>query len=85
MVSAQRPAAACRRRCSWHTRTCLLEVAPLSRTAGGFGAIAPVSKAARTLADLEAVVGTLYIAVVLARLVSLQITHAGADVSRRTG
>jgi hypothetical protein len=53
-------------------------------TTVGFGAISPVSKVARTLADLEALVGQLYVAFVLARLVSLQITHAGTGESRGT-
>jgi hypothetical protein len=53
-------------------------------TTVGFGAISPASKVARTLADLEALVGQLYVAVVLARLVSLEITHAGAGASRGT-
>jgi hypothetical protein len=54
-------------------------------TTVGFGAISPASKVARTLADLEALVGQLYVAVVLARLVSLQITHAGPGAARRAG
>ena len=48
-------------------------------TTVGYGAISPVSNVARTLADLEALTGQLYVAVVIARLVSLQITHAGRD------
>ena len=40
-------------------------------TTVGFGDIAPVSRAARSLAILEALVGQLYPAVILARLVSL--------------
>jgi hypothetical protein len=37
----------------------------------GYGDITPVSKGARMLASLEAVTGTLYIAILIARLVSL--------------
>ena len=41
-------------------------------TTVGYGDIAPVARSARTLAILEALVGQLYPAVILARLVSLQ-------------
>ena len=39
----------------------------------GYGEITPVSSAARTLAWLEAVVGQLYVAILVARLVALEI------------
>jgi hypothetical protein len=48
-------------------------------TTVGYGAISPVSKLARALSDIEAVLAQLYLAVILARLVSLQITDAGRD------
>jgi len=48
-------------------------------TTVGYGAISPVSRAARALSDIEAIIAQLYLAVILARLVSLQITHAGDD------
>jgi hypothetical protein len=37
----------------------------------GYGDITPVSRAARMLASLEAVTGTLYIAILIARLVAI--------------
>jgi hypothetical protein len=42
----------------------------------GYGDIAPVSRAARSLATLEAVLGQIYIAVMVARLVGLYIVGA---------
>ncbi|MEE8452822.1 MAG: potassium channel family protein [Thermoguttaceae bacterium] len=42
----------------------------------GYGDITPVSPAARTLASFEAIVGQLYLAVMIARLVGLHIVHA---------
>ncbi len=42
----------------------------------GYGDILPRSDDARTLAMVEAVVGQLYVAVLLARLVSLEVTHS---------
>jgi hypothetical protein len=44
-------------------------------TTVGYGDIAPRTSTARSLADLEAVIAQLFLAVVLARLVSLQITR----------
>ncbi len=41
----------------------------------GYGDMAPVSTFARTLAWVEAVFGQLYLAVTIARLVSLEVTH----------
>lgn len=45
----------------------------------GYGDIVPVSKAARAMASLEAVVGQVYLAVLVARLVGLHTTQARAD------
>ena len=45
----------------------------------GYGDIAPVSSVARMLAMLEAITGTLYMAVLIARLVSL---HSSAPASK---
>lgn len=42
----------------------------------GFGDITPVSNVARMLASMESMVGTLYVAVFVARLVSLYSTSA---------
>jgi hypothetical protein len=51
-------------------------------TLGGFayGDIIPVSNGARTLAMMEATTGTLYMAVLIARLVSLQLA---AELERK--
>ena len=48
-------------------------------TTVGYGAISPVSRVARALSDVEAILAQLYLAIVLARLVALEITHAGRD------
>lgn len=42
----------------------------------GYGDIVPVSPSARSLATLEALTGQLYLTVLVARLVGLQITHS---------
>jgi hypothetical protein len=47
----------------------------------GFGDVTPTTVPARTLVWVEALVGQLYLAVLVARLVSLQITHAGSPTS----
>ena len=41
----------------------------------GYGDVTPVGSAARTLALLEALVGQLFLAILVARLVALQIAH----------
>jgi hypothetical protein len=43
----------------------------------GYGDITPVSRVARSLAVLEAVAGQLFLVVMIARLVGLQIAHSG--------
>lgn len=43
----------------------------------GYGDITPVSPHARALSSLEAVVGQLYIAVLIAGLVGMHISHSG--------
>lgn len=48
----------------------------ITLTSTGFGDIIPVLPIARTLAMLEAIIGQFYVAVLIARLVSLQIVHA---------
>jgi voltage-gated potassium channel len=45
-------------------------------TTMGYGDITPMAPAARGLAVLEAILGQFYVAVVVARLVSLQVIHA---------
>jgi hypothetical protein len=48
-------------------------------TTVGYGDITPVSAAARNLSNLEGLVGQLYPAILIARLVSLEITHRVID------
>jgi hypothetical protein len=50
----------------------------------GFGDVAPVSKVARTLAVTEAVVGMFYMAILVARLVSLYSAHSSENASDQT-
>ncbi len=45
----------------------------------GYGDITPVSNVARSLAVLESMIGQLYIAVTIARLVGLHIAHSQRD------
>lgn len=51
-------------------------------TTVGFGDIVPRSNAARTFATLEAVMGQIYLAVLVARLVGLHIVHATREKPR---
>jgi hypothetical protein len=51
-------------------------------TTVGYGDITPVARAARSLANLEALIGQLYPAIVLARLVSLQVTGSGSGSNK---
>jgi hypothetical protein len=44
-------------------------------TTTGFGDITPVHPFARSLANLEAIIGQLYPATILARLVTLELEH----------
>ena len=48
-------------------------------TTVGYGSISPVSSVARSLSDMEAVVAQLYLAIVVARLVSLQLTQGRVE------
>jgi hypothetical protein len=48
----------------------------------GYGDITPVAHAARSLAILEALIGQLYPAIVLARLVSLHVANDGSGTNR---
>lgn len=45
----------------------------------GYGDILPLSNLTRTLANLEAMAGQLYIAIVIARMVGVQVTQGPAD------
>ena len=49
-------------------------------TTVGFGDITPLSKVARTLAVMEAVTGTLYLAILISRLVGMYSPRAGANL-----
>ena len=49
----------------------------------GYGDITPMTPLARNLAAFEAVMGQLYIAILVARLVGLHIVHAGRDEEER--
>jgi hypothetical protein len=51
-------------------------------TTVGYGDITPVARAARSLANLEALIGQLYPAIVLARLVSLQVAGGGSGTNK---
>lgn len=48
----------------------------------GYGDITPVSPFARSLAAMEAMIGQIYITVLVARLVALHIAHAGPPADR---
>lgn len=54
----------------------LLHYSFTTLTTVGYGSISPMSEMARMLSDLEALIAQLYLAVVVARLVSLQIEHS---------
>jgi hypothetical protein len=45
-------------------------------TTTGFGDIAPISGGARSLSVMESVFGQLYVAILIARLVSLQVAQS---------
>ena len=52
----------------------------------GYGDVLPVHPAARSLAILESVTGSLYVAILIARLVSQAVSPAGTDsLGRRPG
>lgn len=58
------------------TGSALLHFSFTTLTTVGYGSISPMSDMARMLSDLEALIAQLYLAVVVARLVSLQIEHS---------
>src|SRR5262249_54028116 len=55
---------------------CYFRFLPLATL--GYGDILPVHPVARSLATLEAVTGSLYLAILVARLVSLAVTQSGS-------
>jgi hypothetical protein len=54
----------------------------ITLTTIGYGDITPVARAARSLANLEGLIGQLYPAIVLARLVSLQVSGGGSEKNK---
>ena len=54
----------------------------MTLTTVGYGDVVPRSAGARTMAVLEAVMGQIYLAVLVARLVGLHIVHASGSSSR---
>ncbi|HTQ70895.1 MAG TPA: potassium channel family protein [Acidocella sp.] len=48
----------------------------------GYGDITPVSPAARSLANLEGIIGQLYPAIILARVITLHTSKQGAGDMR---
>jgi hypothetical protein len=53
-------------------------------TTAGFGDIVPIHPFARSLANLEAIIGQLYPATLLARIVTLELEHRRRGRSRRS-
>lgn len=51
----------------------------VTMTTLGYGDIIPTQQIVRTFAWVQAVMGQLYIAILVARLVALQIAHSGKD------
>jgi glycerol uptake facilitator-like aquaporin len=62
----------------------LLHYSFTTLTTVGYGSISPMSGMARTISDLEAVIAQLYLAVILARLVSLEIEHSRKSNGRES-
>ena len=56
----------------------------ITLTTVGYGDITPVAPAARSLAMCEALIGQLYPAILIARLVTLEMEHLGAQQFQRT-
>ena len=48
----------------------------ITLTTVGYGDVTPASPGARTLSMLEGLVGQLYVAIIIARIVAQQITHS---------
>ena len=53
----------------------------ITLTTTGYGDITPLSNIARAISPLEAVVGKLYVAILIARLVGLHITHTALKIN----
>ncbi|MGE8163025.1 potassium channel family protein [Paraburkholderia sp. NPDC080076] len=63
-------------------RSTLVYFSFVTLTTVGYGDITPVARVARSLSNLEALIGQLYPAIVLARLVSLQVAGSGSDSNK---
>ena len=57
----------------------LIYFSNVTLTTLGYGDILPVSNLARTLANMEAMAGQLYVAIVIARMVGMQVTQQIGD------
>lgn len=57
----------------------LLYFSYITLTTLGYGEIVPVTAAARSLAIIEAIIGVMYIAIIISRLVGLFITKSLKD------
>ena len=53
----------------------LIYFSNVTLTTLGYGDIVPISNLARTLANLEAMAGQLYVAIVIASMVGMQVTQ----------
>lgn len=51
----------------------------ITLTTVGYGDVSPVSSQARSLAALEGILGQLYLAIIIARLVGLELAHRGGE------
>jgi hypothetical protein len=63
-------------------RSTLMYFSFTTLTTVGYGDITPVARVARSLSNLEALIGQLYPAIVLARLVSLQAAGSGSGANK---
>ncbi len=61
------------------TGTQIISYSFVTLTTLGYGDIIPISPSARALAIVEALTGQIYLAVLVARLVGLHITHSSQD------
>ena len=57
----------------------LIYFSNVTLTTLGYGDILPLSNLARMLANLEAMAGQLYVAIVIARMVGVQVTQRPAE------
>jgi hypothetical protein len=67
------------------TEFSLLYFSPVAMTTVGFGDIVPVAAPARSMAAIEGLLGQLYLAIIIARLVGLEIASRMQDFRSRDG